>query len=78
MERHINDAITDLEEFRSHPVFNEYSLRIARYALSLGDQEKAKDYFTVFLQSKISIFHYADWIQRYYHDLSQFFNRPVE
>lgn len=78
MERHINDASTDLEKFRSHPVFNEYSLRIARYALFLGDQEKAKDYFTVFLQSKISIFHYADWIQRYYHDLAQFFNRPVE
>jgi hypothetical protein len=75
MERHLNDAITDLAKFRSHPATNEYVLRIARYALSLGDREKAKNYFNDFLQSKISVFHYADWIQRYHNDLAQFFSR---
>lgn len=78
MERHVNDACTDLAKFRSHPVSSEYTLRIARYALFLGDELKAKKYFDDFLQSKISVFHYANWIQRYYHDLAQFFGRPVE
>ena len=78
MERHVNDACTDLAKYCSHPVSSNYVLRLARYTLFLGHELEAKKYFEDFLQSKISAFHYAAWIQRYYNDLAEFFNRPVE
>ncbi|MBI5601875.1 MAG: tetratricopeptide repeat protein [Deltaproteobacteria bacterium] len=76
MERHLNDACTDLEKFRHYPASNEYIVRIARYALFLDQQAKAKEYFDDFLRSKISIMHYAAWIQEYYQHLIRIF--PVD
>ena len=73
MEKHLTDACKDLERFRRHPASNEYLLRTARYALFLGDQNRAKEYFDDFLRSKISIHHYAMWMQAYYQDLIIFF-----
>ena len=78
MERHVNDACIDLAKFCSHPESSNYALRVARYSLFLGHELKAKKYFDDFLQSKNSVFHYAAWIQRYYNDLAEFFNRPVK
>jgi hypothetical protein len=70
LEKHLNQACSDLEQFRGHPFLNEYALRIARYALFINNKEKAKKYFDYFVQSKISIHHYANWLQRYYQDLN--------
>jgi tetratricopeptide (TPR) repeat protein len=73
MRQHLDCACRDLEKFLWHPASNEYVLRIARYALFLNDRERSRKYFDDFIQSKISIHHYAIWLQRYYHDLSQAF-----
>ncbi|MFW6248449.1 MAG: hypothetical protein ACOC4J_01615, partial [Bacteroidota bacterium] len=78
MEQHTNDASHDLERFQAHPGSHVYVLRLARYALFLGDHEKAKKYFDDFLQSKISVLHYAHWIQHFHHELNQFFRHSVK
>ncbi|GEM_PF-1372014 len=69
MLEHLDNACRDFEKFRQHPASNEYIVRIARYALFLGDKERAKEYFDDFVGLKISIYHYAYWIQKYYLDL---------
>jgi len=69
MQKHLDIACRDLEKFRQHPISNEYIVRIARYALFLGNKERAKEYFDDFVRSKISIYHYAAWIQKYYMEL---------
>ena len=73
--RHLDDACKDLERFRRHPISNEYIVRIARYALFLGDKERAKEYYDDFARSKISINHYASWIQNYYKELNSEFQK---
>ena len=73
MQKHLNNACRDFEKFRRHPASNEYIVRIARYALFLGDTERAKEYFDDFVCSKISIYHYAAWIQQYYKELDNEF-----
>jgi len=73
MGEHLDNACRDLEKFSRHPVSTEYALRIARYALFLDDRERAKKYFDDFVQSKISIYHYANWLQQYYQELSGVF-----
>ena len=73
--KHLNDACKDLEKFRRHPVSNEYIVRIARYALFLGEKKRAKEYYNDFVHSKISIYHYASWIQKYYEVLNKEFQR---
>lgn len=73
LRNHLDSASIDVEKFRGHPASNEYMLRIAKYALFLDDKERSRKYFDDFIQSKISIHHYASWLQRYYHDLSQAF-----
>ena len=73
LKEHLNQACNDLEQFRGHPVTNEYALRIAMYALFVDNKEKAKRYFDDFAQSKVSIHHYANWLQQYYQDLSKVF-----
>ena len=69
MQKHMDDASKDLEKFRPHPASNDYIVRIARYALFLGDKERAREYFDDFVRSKISIYHYAPRIQKYYEEL---------
>ena len=69
MQKHLDNACKDLEKFRRHPASNEYIVRIARYALFLGNKERAREYFDDFVRSKISIYHYASWIQNYYKEL---------
>jgi tetratricopeptide (TPR) repeat protein len=73
MWKHLDNACKDLEKFRRHPASNEYIVRIARYALFLGDKERAIEYFDNFVRSKISIYHYASWIQQYYKELDNEF-----
>ena len=69
MQKHLDNACKDLEKFHQHPTSNEYIVRIARYALFLGDKERAREYFDDFVRSKISIYHYAPRIQKYYEEL---------
>jgi len=69
MQNHLNNACRDLEKFQRHPASNDYIVRIARYALFLGDEKRAREYFDNFVRSKISIYHYAPWIQKYYDEL---------
>lgn len=73
MQKHLDNACRDLEKFRQHPASNEYIVRIARYALFLGNKERAREYFDDFVRSKISIYHYAAWIQQYYKELDSEF-----
>jgi len=73
LRQHLNNACRDLEKFWWHSAFPEYALRIARYALFLNDKERAKRYFDDFVRSKISINHYAEWLQRYHYELRQAF-----
>lgn len=73
MQKHLDNACKDLEKFRHHPASNEYTVRIARYALFLDDRERAKEYFDDFIQSKISIYHYALWVQGYWQELVKAF-----
>jgi tetratricopeptide (TPR) repeat protein len=73
MQKHLDNACKDLEKFRQHPTSNEYIVRIARYALFLGNKERAREYFDDFVRSKISIYHYAAWIQKYYKELDSEF-----
>ncbi|NQT10607.1 MAG: hypothetical protein HQ573_05500 [Desulfobacteraceae bacterium] len=73
MQKHLDNACRDFEKFRQHPASNEYIVRIARYALFLGDKERAREYFDDFVRSKISIYHYAAWIQQYYKELANEF-----
>lgn len=69
MKEHLDEACRNLDKFKRHPASNEFFLRVARYALFQGDVERAKKYFDAFIQSKISINHYAAWLQTYYHEL---------
>ncbi len=73
MQKHLDNACRDFEKFQRHPASNEYIVRIARYALFLGDEKRAKEYFDDFVRSKISIYHYALWIQKYYKELDNEF-----
>ena len=73
MQKHLDNACKDLEKFRQQPTSNEYIVRIARYALFLGNKERAREYFDDFIRSKISIYHYAAWIQKYYKELDSEF-----
>lgn len=73
MRKHLDNACRDLEKFRRHPASNAYIVRIARYALFLGNRKQAKEYFDDFVRSKVSINHYAFWIQRYYIELESIF-----
>jgi hypothetical protein len=75
MQKHLDNACKDFEKFRRHPASNDYIVRIARYALSVGDKERARKYFDDFVHSKISIYHYAVWIQKYYKELKNEFQR---
>jgi len=38
MQKHLDNACKDFEKFRRHPASNDYIVRIARYALSVGDK----------------------------------------
>ncbi len=75
MQKHLDNACRDLEKFQRYPPSNEYIVRIARYALFLGDKERARKYLDDFVRSKISIYHYAAWIQKYYKELENEFQR---
>ena len=73
MLKHLDNACRDFEKFRQYPASNKYIVRIARYALFVGDKERAREYFDNFVRSKISIYHYAAWIQKYYKELDSEF-----
>jgi Ca2+/Na+ antiporter len=75
MQKYVDSASRDIEKFQHHPASNEYIVRIARYSLFLGDKESAKKYYDIFVNSKISIYHYASWIQKYYKELDSEFRR---
>ncbi|MBW2557529.1 MAG: hypothetical protein JRD69_01595 [Deltaproteobacteria bacterium] len=73
MQEHLDNACKDFEKFRRSPASKEYIVRIAKYALFLDDKERAREYFDDFVRSKISIYHYAAWIQQYYKELDSEF-----
>ena len=73
MQKHLDNACKDFEKFRRYPASNDYIVRIARYALFLDDKERAREYFDDFVRSKISIYHYATSIQKYYKELDSEF-----
>ncbi len=74
MQEHLQIAIEMIDKFKRHPETNILKLRAARYAFFLDDLDIAKQYFEDFKNSKISINHYADWLQKYYYELATEFN----
>ncbi|MFH1008769.1 MAG: hypothetical protein V1800_14935, partial [Candidatus Latescibacterota bacterium] len=73
MQKHLDNACRDLKKFQRHPASNDYIVRIARYAPFLGNKERAREYFDDFVRSRISIDHYASWIQKYHKELNSEF-----
>lgn len=74
MQEHLQMAIEQIEKFKLHPATNIQKLRAARYALFLNDKNIARQYFDDFKKSKISIHHYAHWLQKYYNELASEFH----
>ena len=62
-------AVEAVQRFGDHPQTWEYNLRIARYALFLGEKELARRFFRAFKDAGVSIQHYADWLRVYYEQL---------
>lgn len=71
VEQRTVEAAEAIQEFDDHPQTVEYKLRVARYALFLGDRNRAQQYFEAFKDAGVSIHHYASWLQEYYQDLEQ-------
>lgn len=69
IEQRIAEAVAAVKPFAGHPMTLEYNLRIARYALFLGNREMAKHHFEAFNDAGVSIYHYASWLQGYYREL---------
>lgn len=63
-----------VEEIVGHPETPCFYIRMGYYYLSQSKTEKAKEYYEKFKLSKISVNHFALWIQNYERVLSQCFD----
>lgn len=63
-----------VEEIVGHPETPCFYIRMGYYYLSQSKTEKAKEYYEKFKLSKISVNHFALWIQNYERVLSQKFD----
>jgi tetratricopeptide (TPR) repeat protein len=73
MAQRVAQASDSVKFFANHPKTVEYNLRIARYALFLGDRALAKYHFKAFRESGVNVDHYASWLQDYYIVLKEAF-----
>jgi len=71
--KYTRKAISQLPAFAAHPQTIQFNLRIARYALYSEQADIAKRFFINFLNTGQSPYHYADWLQRYFMELQQYF-----
>ncbi len=71
VKQHTSEATEATQQFADHPRTVEYKLRIARYALFLGDKDMAMQHFEAFKNAGVSIHHYASWLQGYYQELKE-------
>ena len=71
VKEYLQKTLEELKTFQGHPIEDDCFVRIAYYAYKLKDQQTAKQYLEKFNEKGISIYHYADWIQAYYHHLTE-------
>jgi len=62
-----------LRKLKKYPRVVEGNIRLAIYYMALNEKEKAKKHFEEFEESKVSIQHFAFWIQRDYEGLCKEF-----
>ncbi|MCF7797779.1 MAG: hypothetical protein K9N11_06820 [Lentisphaeria bacterium] len=72
---HLTRASDDISPYRTNPEAIENFIRLGRYYLFENEYSKAKYYFDIFNESKLSIGHYAPWIRKYYHELLTEFSK---
>ncbi|MGL5983413.1 MAG: tetratricopeptide repeat protein [Cetobacterium sp.] len=65
-----------LAQIAGHPETPCFYIRMGYYYLSQSKIEESKKYYEKFKLSKISVNHYALWIQEYENKLSQHFDTP--
>lgn len=63
-----------VEEIVGHPETPCFYIRMGYYYLSQSKTEKAKEYYEKFKLSKISVNHFALWVQNYERVLSKYFD----
>jgi len=71
VKEYLQKTLDELKTFQGHPIEDDCFIRIAHYAYKLKDRQTAKQYLEKFNEKGISIYHYADWIQAYYHHLTE-------
>jgi hypothetical protein len=71
VKEYLQKTLEELKTFQGHPIEDDCFIRIAYYAYKLKDRQTAKQYLEKFNEKGISIYHYADWIQAYYHHLTE-------
>jgi len=71
VKEYLQKTLDELETFQGHPIEDDCFVRIAYYAYKLKDRQTAKKYLEKFNEKGVSIYHYADWIQVYYHYLTE-------
>lgn len=73
MEEHVQLADERLMKLKKYPRIAEGNIRLAVYYMFLNEEEKAKKHLEAFEEAKISIHHFALWIQKDYERLCQKF-----
>ena len=71
VKEYLQKTLDELKAFQGHPIEDDCFVRIAYYAYKLKDRQTAKKYLEMFNEKGISVYHYADWIQAYYHHLTE-------
>ena len=70
VKEYLQKTLDELKTFQGHPIEDDCFVRIAYYAYKLKDRQTAKKYLEKFNEKRVSIYHYADWIQVYYRHLT--------
>jgi tetratricopeptide (TPR) repeat protein len=75
MEEHVRLADEGLMKLKKYPRVAEGNIRLAVCYMLLNEKAKAKKHFEAFEEAKISIHHFASWIQKDYEWLCKKFDQ---
>jgi hypothetical protein len=67
--QYLQETLNEIKILKEPSIQPEWYIRISRYAYYLGQMKDSQEMFNKFLKSNVSVNHYADWIQGYYHYL---------
>jgi tetratricopeptide (TPR) repeat protein len=73
MNEHLKLVDESVSKIKFNPAFSEIYLRLAAYSFIMKDEKRARFFFSEFQNCKISINHYANWLQGYYQILCEHF-----